>query len=86
MFSLAKINKSVPCARHVLGTWDGQSGAAEAEEECKWPKSGLAAKNIRAIDLSCVRACVRAVRVLGAGCWACIPVWGNLRFCSPKLR
>ena len=54
----------MPCARHVLGTRDGQSGEGGEEKEFG-PRFGLAARKLRAIDLSC-RA-MRAVRVLGAG-------------------
>ena len=51
------------------GTWDSGSGAGEPFST----SFGLAAKNIRAVDLSC-RAC--GACGAGAGRRAWIPVWG----------
>ena len=64
----------MPWPRHGLGTRDGQSGEAEEQQELR-PRFGLAAKKLRAIDLSC-RACDACGA--GAGCWAWIP-GGGLR-------
>ena len=69
----------MPRARHVLGKRDGQSG--EEEEEEFRPRFGLAARQSRAIDLSC-RAC--DARGAGAGCWAWIPVRGAFGFAPPN--
>ena len=74
LFVLAKINKKEPCARHVLGTRDGQSGGGEETSEEFRPRFRLAAKRLRAIDLSC-RACDACGA--GAGCWAWIPGRGT---------
>ena len=76
MFLLRKMNQRGPTTR--LQLWTGFLRLAGAEP--KPPTFGLATKRFRAVDLSC-RACGA-----GAGCWAWIPGWGNLRFCTPNLR
>ena len=81
LFFLAQIAKKVPWPRHGLGTRDGQSGAEGAEGEELRPRFGLAAKKLRAIDLSC-RACDACGA--GAGCWAWIPVRGTFAFKPPN--